>query len=887
MFNTRKTVPVIRESTSQAVSFRAFTVLSSFGACLSTPALTLFMKQYIETVHNVYQKPYIMFIIKKEIIMKRRRIWGFKRIAGIFLMLLFVCAVLGESSAAYGYAAYPEPAGEQVLPSSEAEAADVSDDMQFLDGQPPSEKGVPEQSDHAEASKEQTAPETEAADSSEEENHSDETETSGSQPSSESEALSDTSGTSSHPDSETHPSGETSGKGSHRAVAETNFSGIVLNIDGQASADVCAGETVRVAVDTSAIAGGLSFAAVRAVSATEGQLDCRYDEASGTYAFVMPDSDVAIRPAVSWTAAFARKLNRADHTGEQHTITRYSEHMNQGLLRVGYFEIDGGTLAWCTQHSLSPPAVGTVLSTAQIWSDDSTWLSMMMRRIAWYGYSGPMAETTKSALGLTDSDLWRYTALAFSYAYGADDNYYGYGKRFVDWLSTLGDNANAPAQLQVFRLTSGNASVQDLVYWTYTPEVTLTLQKTSAIPEVTQGHPCYRLDGARYGVYSDAGCSSLAGTLITGADGISNVLTLSPRTYYIKELEAPEGYVCSDAVTEVVLEQEPVTVTVRDEPLVDALGLTITKIDAQTESSEGQGNASLAGAQFTVRYYDGYYTKETLPKQPERTWVLETRAVDGSDGSRSFQCGLSEQFKVSGDEFYTYEGKIILPLGTITIEETKAPQGYMLKDSYFMNTESRKKLTGLYIACIRGQDGAAALEGGNHYIAANYPGRGGVTFQKVDAETGTAKAQGMATLEGAVYAVINKNEQPVYVNGTLAAPGETVAQLTIDAQGRASSGADLLPCGDYALVEIKAPEGYLAEGVTQQNFSITGDGMMADLTGAGQVLSDQVIRGGVTVQKRDLESGNSSALGGASLAGAVFEIINDNSVSGDGGRTAF
>ena len=264
--------------------------------------------------------------------------------------------------------------------------------------------------------------------------------------------------------------------------------------------------------------------------------------------------------------------------------------MNQGLLRVGYFEIDGGTLAWCTQHSLSPPAVGTVLSTAQVWSDNSTWLSTMMRRIAWYGYSGPMAETTKSALGLTDSDLWRYTALAFSYAYGADDNYYGYGKRFVDWLSALGDNANAPAQLQVFRLTSGNALNQDLVYWTYTPEVTLTIQKVSAIPELTQGHPCYRLDGARYGVYSDADCSSLAGTLVTGADGVSNVLTLSPQTYYIKELEAPEGYICSDTVTEVVLEQEPVTVTVRDEPLVDALGLTITKIDAQTESAEGQGN---------------------------------------------------------------------------------------------------------------------------------------------------------------------------------------------------------------------------------------------------------------------------------------------------------
>ena len=236
----------------------------------------------------------------------------------------------------------------------------------------------------------------------------------------------------------------------HIAV-RPGFSGLRLVLDDACTDSASAGDTVSVAIDASNMMGGLCFTGLRVVTEQEEYIDTWYDEGLEQYMFMMPDQDVIIQPSFSWI-----KLTAADSVGTEHTITNYSEHMNQGLLRVGYFEIDGGTLAWCTQHSLQPPAVGTVLRTAQIWSDNETWLSTMMRRIAWYGYSGPMAETTKAAFSLSDSDLWRYTALAFSYAYGGDDNYYGYGHRFVEWLSGLGDSANAPEGLSVYRLTTGS-----------------------------------------------------------------------------------------------------------------------------------------------------------------------------------------------------------------------------------------------------------------------------------------------------------------------------------------------------------------------------------------------------------------------------------------------
>ena len=48
-------------------------------------------------------------------------------------------------------------------------------------------------------------------------------------------------------------------------------------------------------------------------------------------------------------------------------------------------------------------------------------------------------------------------------------------------------------------------------------------------------------------------------------------------------------------------------------------------LDAGKGDPVPQGSASLTGAQFKVSYYGGYYTEETLPEQPDRSWILETR----------------------------------------------------------------------------------------------------------------------------------------------------------------------------------------------------------------------------------------------------------------------
>ncbi len=85
---------------------------------------------------------------------------------------------------------------------------------------------------------------------------------------------------------------------------------------------------------------------------------------------------------------------------------------------------------------------------------------------------------------------------------------------------------------------------------------------------------------------------------------------------------------------------------------------------------------TLAGAEFTVKYYDGFYAQDNLPEKATRTWVLKTDE-DGFTGLSSARENPDIVFKFGDFSSYqTADGKMYtLPLGTVTIQETKAPAG--------------------------------------------------------------------------------------------------------------------------------------------------------------------------------------------------------------------
>ena len=341
--------------------------------------------------------------------------------------------------------------------------------------------------------------------------------------------------------------------------------------------------------------------------------------------------------------------------------------------------------------------------------------------------------------------------------------------------------------------------------------VNVTLDKANGNPTMTQGNAaCYAQDlsGAIYAVYSDAGLTNEVGRITTDANGhgeLNGIVVQRNAVLYTKELIAPRGFNLDSQVYRHAFTTNGETYNVQstDQPLNDPLNIELNKVSA--DGTVVANPASLEGAEFTVRYYAGQYTFDDLPTTPTRTWVVKTLNRGGR-----YLTGLSDTYKVSGDPFYLDAGIPTLPLGTLTVEETKAPAGYTLDNKVIdaSNTPAPNIRDGVVLFNIVDDNSTARVVGGNEYTVVEGVLRGGLEIQKKDADTN--ENVGTATFQ-----IVNKNNYDVVArdeNGDVvatAAAGQTLPYtITTDANGYWKSNDSFLPAGKYELVETKAPEGY-------------------------------------------------------------------------------
>lgn len=210
----------------------------------------------------------------------------------------------------------------------------------------------------------------------------------------------------------------------------------------------------------------------------------------------------------------------------------------------------------------------------------------------------------------------------------------------------------------------------------------VNLQKTSSVPDVTNGNDCYSLKGAEYGVYSDSSLSgaSKVGVLTTDENGESNTLTLNAGTYYVRETTAPKGYALDKTTYTVTIKpNETYKLKVSDKPTLDPVGVLLGKVDKETNQNKPEGSLSLEGALFTAKFYAGVQSDSDPAvegKTADRTWIFRTN----EDGF----CYYEEKYLESGDELYLSPTKNpSLPIGTLTIQETKAPEGYLINPDIY------------------------------------------------------------------------------------------------------------------------------------------------------------------------------------------------------------
>ena len=390
--------------------------------------------------------------------------------------------------------------------------------------------------------------------------------------------------------------------------------------------------------------------------------------------------------------------------------------------------------------------------------------------------------------------------------------------------------------------------------------VNVTLDKSNGNPAMTQGNAaCYAQDlsGAIYAVYSDAGLTNEVGRITTDANGhgeLNGITVQRNAVLYTKELVAPRGFGLDAQVYSHMFTANGETYNVQstDVPLNDPLTITLNKVSA--DGTVVANPASLEGAEFTIKYYAGQYTFNDLPTAATRTWVIQTKLV----GGRYFAL-MSDTYKVSGDPFYLDAGIPTLPLGTITVEETKAPTGYTLDNKVIdaTNSPAPNIKDGVALFNIVDENSLARVVGGNEYTVVEGVVRGGLEIQKKDADTG-------ANIGTATFEIVNKNNYDVVArdeNGDVvatAAAGQTLPYtITTDANGYWKSNDAFLPAGDYELVEITAPAGYYLN-TNSKPFEIKDNGAIVSLDYA----DDKIV---IDVAKTDGKGNN--------VAGAKLTLI--------------
>ena len=226
-------------------------------------------------------------------------------------------------------------------------------------------------------------------------------------------------------------------------------------------------------------------------------------------------------------------------------------------------------------------------------------------------------------------------------------------------------------------------SAQDIVWLESAPKKgNCKVKKTSSNPEITTGNSCYSLKDATYGIYRNSNCSdaSWVATMTTNENGDSNTVTLDAGTYYVREGQAPKGYALDKTVHTVQIKAgETYTLKVSDKPTMDPVGVLLGKVDKETNMNKPEGSLPLEGALFTVKFYAGVLSDSDPAadgKTATRTWVFRTN----ENGFTNYH----PDFLESGDELYILpSGTPGIPMGTLTIQETQAPEGYLINPQVF------------------------------------------------------------------------------------------------------------------------------------------------------------------------------------------------------------
>lgn len=414
---------------------------------------------------------------------------------------------------------------------------------------------------------------------------------------------------------------------------------------------------------------------------------------------------MSIQEVVATTTTVTLKLGALESYGTYSTYLRWITHINGEALDLDDEPGVTRSYAYCVQPSLPTPASGEYPVT--VIDDDDTGRLAKMRKMIYYlpGSYGYKQKTKARWFSNLPSGTSAYTIghVALSYLYdncnSGSDAWMGTNTaikdKTLDIIDDLKNLKDPPDDFEVFWIkVSGHQDTFGAFYRTEYGNA--KVKKTSSNESITTGNVAYSLKGAKYTLYEDNSCKTIAkckdgssAVLTTKDDGVSNTIEIETGDYYIKETSAPKGYALNTAVEAIEVEKgKTTTYSDKDIPKSNPVGVLVEKVDKETGLAKPIAGATLEGAEFTIRYYDiegkGASEQDLLAKVKDKNpatingkkaeWVYRTDAEGRIDFSKPDSYLVGER-----PNFYKNEkGEFVLPIGIVTIQETTAPRGYCI-----------------------------------------------------------------------------------------------------------------------------------------------------------------------------------------------------------------
>lgn len=406
----------------------------------------------------------------------------------------------------------------------------------------------------------------------------------------------------------------------------------------------------------------------------------------------------------------------------------------------------------------------------------------------------------------------------------------------------------------------------------------LKIHKSSANPEMTDKNSCYKFEDIRYGIFTDEACVNNLVVLSLDANGYSQPYELPEGTYYVREADAApgsgyqtNGTVYTVNVTAGTTADAPVMCETTDVPLNDPLGIQINKIN-----SDGTTTADLSGAEYTITYYPKQYTSvaeiKADPDVKSTVWVIQTKKH--SDGS--YYVSLRDECIVpnsnsAGAVFgKNHTGTYVIPLGTITVEETKAPAGFTKDGAVVSSAKTGATISGtnnVYLFQLVDENSAVYLKSGNALstslddetaVTLTYAERqinGTPKMEKHDLELNKKASMGGTNFAGITFEVYCLDDS-VIIGNTTYKKGETIETVTSDAEGNVTMITQY-PIGHYAVREKSANNYYTNDGQIHY-FNVVeyqGGAFIQYETNMNAVtFTDRVVRGDLSFVKKNAET---------------------------------